>query len=214
MRQKISTLALTLAALATLAGGASRADAGMVNVNGNGTLGDYSGTLDLTGSTLTLVINNLSSTSAGGKITGIAFNGAAVTSLVSKTDADFGFHTNVDANPYGTFDYSVALSSNFNGGGSPNPGIHRNNSATFVFNTSGATDVMDFLTDFSGNNADNQATFLVRFRGFDNGGSDKVPGIPEVPNTPPPAVPLPAAVWMGLTTLGGVAVRQYRRSRA
>jgi hypothetical protein len=208
MRTKISALALGLAAMATLAGGASRADAAAVNISGNGALGDFTGSLDLTGSTLTLVINNTSPVDNGGYITGIAFSGAGSASAsATSLPANWVELTGpVSIAPFGDAEFGVALDSqnpSWLGGGSPQDGIAVGGSAMFVFATTGSTDVNDFA-----------GGLYVRFRGFEDEGSDKVPGTPDEPPPPPPAVPLPAAAWMGLTTLGGLAVRQYRRSRA
>ena len=96
-----------------------------------------------------------------------------------------------------------AIGGSFLGGGNPNPGIGVGQTGMFTFNITasdaGVLTALDFLTggsfDFN---------FLVRFRGFQDGGSDKVGGI---------VVPLPPALTLGLLGLAcmGAARRLQRR---
>jgi hypothetical protein len=61
-----------------------------------------------------------------------------------------------------------------------------------------------------------KANFLVRFKGFDNGGSDKVPGLigdpPVDPAGDPDVVPEPATL-VTVAVLGGMGLIGYRLRR-
>lgn len=165
-------------------------------------LGAYSGTasFDVTGATtgvLTVMLTNVSPPANGGKITGVVFNLASADANAAAvlTGATHPFlNTGAEsASPFGVFEAGAALGGSWLGGGSPNAGISVGMTGTFTFSVS-ATDAAelsagDFLSD----------GLVVRFRGFANGGSDKVP-----------AVPAPAAgVMLGLLA-AGVAVRRRR----
>jgi hypothetical protein len=109
--------------------------------------------------------------------------------------APFQFVQNESGSPFGTFDFGAALGGDFLGGGSPTDGIAVGDSRTFAFNVTGsdadAIGAGDFVSD----------GFLVRFRGFEDDGSDKVPGR---------IVPTPAAVIAGLALLGLVGIQRRR----
>jgi hypothetical protein len=115
--------------------------------------------------------------------------------------------------PYGQFDFGAALGGDFEGGGNPNDGIAVGDTATFTFTFSGTSldtlTASSFLNEFS-TGQQQSAAFLVRFRGFNDEGSDKVVG--EECETPP--VPEPATMLMmgtGLTGLAGVLRRKVRK---
>jgi hypothetical protein len=128
--------------------------------------------------------------------------------------------TNASASPYGTFEAGAALSSGkpdkngvpplgeFLGSGKPQYGIGVGESATFHFKVVGCPDVLDdlsamaFLREMSGH-GDYSASFIARFRGFANGGSNKTPGYS--------AIPLPPAAWSGCALFGLLMVRGIKR---
>jgi len=193
-------------------------------------LGSFSAKLELVDSLLTLTLSNTSPTANGGYLTGFVFNGAggATASLnLGLSSANVSKFVDLGpteaANPFGHFEFGAALGGNWSGGGSPKKGIGDGETGTFVFNvgdtdTSSPLSVYDFVTD-GGVGASNEHFgygFLVRFRGFEDGGSDKVPGLfTKPPMDPPVAVPLPAGAWMGLATMaaigGSSVVRRGRR---
>jgi hypothetical protein len=132
----------------------------------------------------------------------------------------------VAADPFGPYEAGATLtSSNFNGGGAPQNGIPVGVTGIFSFNVTGldapSLDVMDFLSERTGNNDDHLSAFVARFRGFEDDGSDKVPVcIPKCDNDcPPPAIPLPAAassslLTMGLLAIGGLGRKALKLARS
>lgn len=169
-------------------------------------LGYFTGTVDYTPGTGVLVISltNDAQTAAGGKITGFLFNiggvdFAASAALSISTFASFQNTGLNSAAPFGSLDAGAALGGSFLGGGSPNPGIAIGQTGVFTFQVTASDAASLSAIDFvDGTAAD--VDFVVRFRGFDNGGSDKVPGI-----TPAPAT-------AGLLGLAGLLAARRRRA--
>lgn len=173
----------SMAALFTLAG-ADVAHASIIPLNGGGAFGTYSGSvgyspLSATTGTLTLSLTNTSPVPNGGFLTGVVVElpGSLAGTLASTTDTDFIGGSSVSAAPYGTYDLAAATSGNWEGGGPPSRGIAIGDSLTLVWNIfgsgAGAFDVTDLNLTASG-----QPSIVVRFRGFENGESDKVPAVP------------------------------------
>ena len=160
-------------------------------------LGFFSGSLsfDQAVQQLTVVLKNISPVSNGGFITAFGLNidgNAAASSLLSFS----GFDTadlllDTSTGPFGDVDFGVTTGGNFEGSGPPSPGIGVGESGTFVFDITGpdapnlvAASFFSELSTGQGNNG-NEAPLVVRFRGFEDGGSDFVPGGPEAPPLPP-----------------------------
>lgn len=207
---------LLIAASATLIVGAV-ASADVILIQGDSAestegIGSFSGSLlwdydALLGGTLTVSLTNTNDLSTGGFITAFAFNIDSVdpsrsASLLSASNSNFGLITNVDAMPFGMgFDAGASTGGMFQGGGSPNGGIGVGQTALFVFSIAasdlGSLSASSFV---SGTMAHN---FVVRFRGFADGGSDKVPaGVVENP--------IPAPGVLALLGLAGLAARRRR----
>jgi len=147
-------------------------------------LGFCQKTLTISGSSLTITLTNTSPAGNGGFIVADAFNlpGGVSATLASTTNSNFDtfLQGTVTTSPFGTRTDIISLGGNLNNafegaGGNPSGGIGVGQSATFVFNLSGngATETDIFNSE------------LVRFKGFNNGASDKTGVTTEVPTTVP-----------------------------
>jgi hypothetical protein len=188
-----------------------------LSIEGDGTLGDFTGyftynPVSATESTIEIELTNTSPLSNGGYLTAFAFNlpsGYITDVTLDSSDDDFGllgdpdFYDDVKGVPYGYYDIGASVTDQFLGGGAPSPGIPVGATETFKFCLTGTDlnmlDVLDFLDEMSVNASPGQGEqlFLARFRGFDDGGSNKTPGR---------VVPIPGAVWLlgcGLIGLAG-----------
>jgi MYXO-CTERM domain-containing protein len=148
---------------------------------------------------LVVSLTNTSPRANGGYLTGFGFNaidGIEVTLLGD--DAEWSQIANFSATPYGTFDWGAALGGNFLGGGSPKGGIAVGETRDFMFEICAdaallaVLDAGDFFEDDIGYG------FVTRFKGFNDGGSDKVTG----------SVPAPGSI--ALLALAGLAQRRRR----
>jgi MYXO-CTERM domain-containing protein len=183
----------------------SGAHASMVNISGDGAWGDFAGTLTYTHvagnqGTLDVSLTNTSPVGNGGFITGFVYNiingGAGRTaSLSARPNANWQLVLNESANPFGTFDAGAALGGNWEGGGNPNNGIGVGDTGNFTFAITAPNAGSLTASSFVGASAPFQ--FIVRFRGFQNGQSDKVP------------VPTPGA--LALLGAGGLIASRRRR---
>ena len=185
-----------------------------INVSGTGPLGSFTGTLDYTPATAVLDVT-LTNTCASGFLTAIALNnpGSLTSILLAQPPTPSGFNplglssNGVNASPLGGFDFGAGTgTSGWQGGGPPSNGLGAGDTATFRFNLAGtnltALDTNSFTNAFSNGAATPGNHFLaVRFRGFEDGGSDKVS-----------AVPLPAAVWLFGSGVIGLAALVRRRT--
>ena len=220
--RKTLLLGAALAA-ATLAPAVARAVPIPISGTG-GTTASFTGTFDYDASTTTVTVTllNTSPASLDGAITGFAFNipdAADVTNVVFGTsDPDFdvlgasSFDNSVNAAPLGSFDIGAGTGVSFEGG-TPSvsditPGV--SGTWTFAFTGTGlssltSADFLSTLSDPTGGNTPED--FVVRFQGFADGGSDKVPnggggGVVPEPGT---------LMLMGLGAASLVARRRARR---
>lgn len=198
-----------LAAFAAVALAAA-ADASIVNFNSNPGLeglGSYTGSMEWTyagsnAGTLRVSLTNTSPVDNGGYLTGFAFNSVYELQIkVAENGARTGWVDIVDvhAPPLGVFDHGAALGGDWLGGGSPLGGIGVGQTFDFVFDVRGDPTLLATLVAHDFFDESDGWGFAARFRGFDDGGSDKVTA-----SMPAPGV---------LTALGFGALGSRRRRR-
>ncbi|MBM4273635.1 MAG: PEP-CTERM sorting domain-containing protein [Deltaproteobacteria bacterium] len=194
---------------------------------GDGVHGDFSGTFSYsltpvssTNALLTVQLQNTSPPDNGGFITAFAFNNPEdkITNVVlTATDPDFhmiggpNFQNNIKTSPYGNFDIGASISSSFLSGGNPNKGIGVGSTETFTFNLTGtglnSLNEWSFVNELSENPQGGDAYwFLARFRGFNDGSSDKVFAVPSGGG-----VPLPSSIILLGSGLLGLGAWAWRR---
>ncbi len=236
---------LVAAAALALLSSAGTARAGVIttaNISDSELPGLFTGSVKYdwtssTSATLTISLTNVSPTSNGGYITAVAFNdpngtdplgnGATNFSTVTLASGPANFsligsaapnkQNTLSGSPFGNFDLAVSNSSQVLGGGNPTTGIGVNKTGTFVFNITGTGlntySAQEFLRTYS---TDGSSALLVRFKGFNNGLSDKDvigkmnPGTPGNPGTPN-AVPAPPAVVLAGMGFGCLLLGRLRR---
>jgi PEP-CTERM putative exosortase interaction domain len=187
---------------------------------GDGALGDFDGSLSYSASsassaTLALTLKNTSAIANGGYLTAFVFNnpGNYISGVnLSATDAHFGllgasgFNNGINAAPYGDFDIGASLSNRFLGGGNASDGIAVGVTETFTFTFTGSNlntlNEDSFISERSPGSEN--VSFVARYRGFEDDGSDKVLG--ETPSTPEPAT-------MSLIGLGLAGLLKIRRKK-
>ena len=187
--------------------------------------------LTATTATINLTLTNTSPAANGGFLTAFAFNnpgdqitGVTLSIAPASMDSLLGgptFNNTINAQPYGDFDIGVGVGDNganpWQGGGNPNDGIPVGSTFNFQFSLTG-TD-LNTLTeasfqaersdDYNGSHGDFAPLVdgiqgpwnVARFRGFEDGGSDKVPGAgpgETVTTVPEPQSLLLMAVGLGI----------------
>ena len=206
--------------IAALAFWAPAASASLV-IFGDGQWGDFTGSItyhaaDASHATLQVLLHNSSPLENGGFLTGFALNNpdnliSTVTAFQS-TNPNFkllggpGFQDGINGAPYGQFDLGASTFKSLEGGGKPSKGLAVGATETFTFTLAGSLllslDEWSFVQELSvGPGIGEGAQFMVaRFRGFDNGASNKTAGH---------AVPLPGTLALLGSGLAGLAF--YRR---
>ncbi|MFZ9915716.1 MAG: hypothetical protein ACO3IB_10345 [Phycisphaerales bacterium] len=165
--------------------------------------------------TLVVSLTNTSNPSNGGFLTGFVFNTAFSgpnLTLCNAPNASWLIQQNASGSPFGTFDWGAALGGNFLGGGSPAAGIAVGDTGTFTFCVKGDDSIISGLSAASFFDGDctcepgeeNRYPFAARFRGFNDGGSDKVVACP------PAVVPVPMPVALAAAGLLGVGLMRRR----
>lgn len=173
---KPRTLALSAVAVAALAVAAPPAIAADdFSFSGTGATGvSFSGMVSydpLAAYELTISLTNTTAAAIGGFLTGLAFDlpdGASITAYTS-SHPGMTLVSGASVAPFGTRDWAVALGGDWLGGGSPLGGVAAGTDGTWSFDLSNAPDSLT-LADLN---------MVARFKGLENGDSDKVPAIPE-----------------------------------
>lgn len=210
MNWQIAAGLVAAAVVATTASADSVDISGVVGASSEQTGATYSGSLfyDFVGGStgeLTVSLTNDSPASVGGFLTGFVFRATALdgASLTSSSVSSMTSTGAEAANPFGMFDGGAALRGKFLGGGKPSDGLGIGQSGVFVFSVTSSHASSLSAHDFLGSLG--EPGFVVRFRGLEDGGSDKVPG-----GTFEVVVPLPGAGAMALVGLTAVSVRRRR----
>jgi hypothetical protein len=208
----------------------------IVGVNGLEGLGQFEGDFEYKPESATLLVKlvNTSPVGNGGYLTAIAFNnpGSRITgAILSSTNTNFGLlglpslQNGVSGSPFGDFDLGASVGGSFLAGGSPSLGVGVGDSVLFTFTFTGteldkltAKSFFDTLSS-SASAGQGPRAFVARFRGFDKGGSDKVPGDPGAIVDPPPggikivSAPEPASLTLAGIALICLTTRRFCRSR-
>jgi hypothetical protein len=172
---------------------------------------------------LTIQLKNTSPVAVGGYITALAFNNpmGSITGA-SYSDANFsllggpGYSNGINGMPLGYFDLGAGMGGDWMGGGDPKPGIGVGQTKSFAFNLTGTNLALlnenSFAAELShGGSPTMGGQFIgVRFRGFSNGGSDKVPGHPEPGPNP---LPEPATLLLMGSGFMGIGAWGWMRRR-
>jgi hypothetical protein len=188
-----TSMGLRLAATVAFGAASAVAGADTLHLSGLGSastegLGKFGATLDYAPSgvgtgTLTVTLFNASPEENGGYLTGFAFNFVSSDPLAKamlQPGAAYPFQFfSGKAAPFGRFMAGAALGGSWQGGGNPTFGIPVGEEGTFVFTIIAVDAAM--LTSANFASGPNPYDFVVRFKGFEDGGSDKVPGVEVCP---------------------------------
>jgi len=198
----------------------------LILIEGTGALGAYTGSLsysftNATTAELEFVLTNTSPASNGGFLTAFVFNNpfSYISDVsLSSTDLDFGllganlFDNGINGAPYGQFDIGASTGGGFLGGGNPSLGIGVGATETFTFSLTGInlntlTEQL-FLEELSvpPGAGEGVESFVARFRGFEDDGSDKVP-LDDTNNV----IPEPSSILLFGFGAIGMALRKKRK---
>jgi len=201
--------------------------------DGLNNLGTYTGVVtysatDSGNATLTVTLTNTSPAANGGYLTAFVLNNPfdRITGVsLSSTDPDFvllggpSFQNGINGAPFGDFDIGAGTGGAFEGGGPPSKGIGVGSSATFTFTLTGtqldtlsAGIILGTKSEFVAGQGKETQTFVARFRGFNDGGSDKVPDEVVAHQPEPGTVVLLGLGMVGLA--GGAVLRRNGRLRS
>ena len=190
--------------------------------NSESGLGNFVAELTYLNKQLTVEIENKSQAVNGGYLLGFSFNNPGglitdVTKGATWSDADFSivggtaFDNGLNESPYGAFDIGAEVILGKNG--SPSDGIAVGVKETFVFNLTTSSDSLtadDFIAALSYQKVEHKEGefFFARFQGFNDKGSDKVPGTTTEEN------PVPEPMTMLLLGPALLGLLGFKRKKA
>jgi hypothetical protein len=226
---KLKTL-LAASALALMAGGAGAATftldfgpdstssnspatgaSGSVEFSFSDVLGDVLVTLDISNTTGSIPSFGLGATSS--TLTGFGFDLLAgyvyrVGSFVGGTFLDT-LILGADADPFGDFDLAAADNDNYNGGNA-NGGMPEGGTDTVSFRLDTTSTAAQAYADFLAGFFENGLDAGLRFQQVTGGDIDEEASDKLLFN-PPAEIPVPAAGWLMIGALGGLAALRRRR---
>lgn len=190
-----------------IAGAANASVVNFVSNTGIEQLGAFTGSMEWTylggnQGTLDLTLTNVSPAANGGYLTGFAFQAVYNDSLKIVYDSAYTNWSPIvdaDCNPFGTFDHGAAVGGNWLGGGQPSAGIGVGETWVFNFDIQGDATLLAAIVAHDFFDESDGWGFAARFRGFEDGGSDKV------------TASLPAPGVLTALALGAAASRRRRR---
>ena len=191
-------------------------------ISGNDTGVTFDGLIDYDENTgvLQITLNNTSPLNASA--TGLAFNIAGSPDVNVAYDATdngstagvdesaFSLETALGFSPFGEFEYGL---SSQNSGSNNAQGVNPGETGIFTFNLTGddigSLNALSFISALSTIPPGTQPSlFGIRFQsvGDDFQDSDRATAVPG--GTP---IPLPPGAWLGIASLGGMALTHFRR---
>jgi MYXO-CTERM domain-containing protein len=182
-------IGLTTLAAAVFAGSAEASIVNFVSNPGLEGLGAFAGSMEWTdggagSGLLRVTLTNTSPVANGGYLTGFAFRMLYKDQVkIEYASSHPGWSGIADApcNPFGVFDIGAALGGNWLGGGSPLAGIAVGATKSFDFDVHGSAALLSTIIAHDFFDESDGYGFVARFRGFEDGGSDKVPASMPAP---------------------------------
>lgn len=171
-------------------------------------------TVDHTGPTTVFTLENTSTDDSA--LTAFAFNLPVAVTAASFAYSVSGTGDNNSWSPYfdtsqpmpndtGTFDLGLSTGNGSWQGGSPNDGVAVGSTGIFTFTWNPATLLDSYSSaDFLGFLSSEDQPFKVRFQGGDDSDVGLSTGV----------IPLPAAAWLMIASLGGLGLVARRRKSA
>lgn len=185
-----------------------------IPIYGTGSLGSFEGffNYDNTLAQIEVILKNTSPSANGGYLTAFAFNNPdnviASATLSGDTSGNFDFiggatlNNTISASPFGAFDAGgSSTNTSWLGGGNSAGGIGVGEMETFTFSLTGnsidlaSLTEQDFINELSTGGGGGAFWYAARFRGFTDGGSDKVTAGPPNGNGTAP-IPEPSTLLL------------------